>query len=402
LTKASFSFVRFALTMLSLLLLPACGFEVLRGKGDQNPGSPVELPNGGVGSASSGVVLATPTPTVSPAPVGDPPALLTTPTPTPTPAPAEAPVVGSRLSTSVTCTPAQRAASPFAQGSGTLASPYVICTPQQLFNVANHLSGVFVLATNLDLNGLEFNGIGAHETPFTGLFDGNFKTISNYSRTCTAHYCGLFNAGKNFTVRNLAIRNVTINASTFATVGLLLGTGLSGSSTIERVVTEGSIVAYCTEQPCGGMGGIAGGFGEGDFSGHGAAGVLRNSTADFHLTGDGPLVDCGGLVGFNNSLIENSYSTGELNVPNSAWGIGGIIGGSFAGYWANSFSTATIVGRGMGLIGNPYSPFGENSLMGTAEAFQNPSHEVYNGTPTWDFVSTWQLTGSSLPTLRGF
>ena len=84
-------------------------------------------------------------------------------------------------------------------GTGDPNNPYIIAD-------ANHMQAIganpsdwgacFVLLNNINLveyTGTQFNIIGNSTTAFTGVFDGNDQTISNFTYTATEpNYIGLF------------------------------------------------------------------------------------------------------------------------------------------------------------------------------------------------------------------
>ena len=61
----------------------------------------------------------------------------------------------------------------------------------------------------------DFNIIGSYSDPFSGVFDGNGKRISNFIYTSTdTGYTGLFShvSGENAQIRNLGLVNANIDA----------------------------------------------------------------------------------------------------------------------------------------------------------------------------------------------
>lgn len=76
----------------------------------------------------------------------------------------------------------------YESGAGSAADPYIIMTASQLAKLAENVNGgktydgvYFELGANLDLNGANYNWtpIGDENNAFSGIFDGNEKTISN-------------------------------------------------------------------------------------------------------------------------------------------------------------------------------------------------------------------------------
>jgi len=84
-------------------------------------------------------------------------------------------------------------------GTGAIADPYQIWTPQQWFSLGYYPSDRdkhFVLMSNLDLSGVDPNAvwpIGIPTAPFAGTFDGAGHSIANFTlRHDTELYIGMF------------------------------------------------------------------------------------------------------------------------------------------------------------------------------------------------------------------
>mgnify|MGYP007070078557 CR=1 FL=1 len=80
----------------------------------------------------------------------------------------------------------------YANTEGTTFTVYVdesgvdveIRTPEELINrVGRNVNGNYKLANDIDMAGIEFNGIGSASDPFTGNFDGNGHLIKNVTIT---------------------------------------------------------------------------------------------------------------------------------------------------------------------------------------------------------------------------
>ena len=76
-------------------------------------------------------------------------------------------------------------------GNGTAEKPYRISTAADMNNIGNHIEDFnkcFVLVNDIhlaDYTGTEFNIIGNDVNAFTGVFDGNGHTISNFTTILT-------------------------------------------------------------------------------------------------------------------------------------------------------------------------------------------------------------------------
>ncbi|GAI92300.1 unnamed protein product, partial [marine sediment metagenome] len=108
-------------------------------------------------------------------------------------------------------------------GTGTQADPYLIYTSEQLNMIGLFpclLDKHFKLMADIDLSsftGISFNITGTESTPFTGVFDGNGHTISNFSYTSIGtSYTGLFAyvSGENAVIKDLGLINPNLDAGT--------------------------------------------------------------------------------------------------------------------------------------------------------------------------------------------
>jgi hypothetical protein len=224
------------------------------------------------------------------------------------------------------------------EGDGVPNNPYLIHTPEQL-NVIGLLPCVwdkhFKLMANIDLSqytGTEFNII----VVFTGTFDGNGHTISNFSYTSiSTQPIGLFGyvSGENAVIRDLAFINPNVDAGSGHYVGSLVG--LLSNGNVTNCYAEGGSVAG--------------------------------------------LFAVGGLVGCNNyGTISECYSTGSISGcgynggPGQAWSscIGGLVGDNEDGTITNCYSTGSVsgglyvgglVGDNSGTISNSYAKGGSVS-----------------------------------------
>ena len=85
-------------------------------------------------------------------------------------------------------------------GNGTEAEPFIIDSAEKMNDIganSGDWGGHFKLTADIDLGGYTgptYNIIGNSGTPFSGVFDGNDHTISNfnYAHSGTNDYIGLF------------------------------------------------------------------------------------------------------------------------------------------------------------------------------------------------------------------
>ncbi|MBS4880758.1 MAG: S-layer homology domain-containing protein [Firmicutes bacterium] len=129
------------------------------------------------------------------------------------------------------------------QGSGTENDPYIINTADQLAGIKNDLDAYYKLGNDIALTGA-WTPLGTFvaaeedeegETPdmseaFTGVFDGNGKTISGLTVNSSIA-AGLFGCVANGTVKNVTIQNATVSGSCMVAAAV----GYAYNSTVENV-----------------------------------------------------------------------------------------------------------------------------------------------------------------------
>lgn len=202
-------------------------------------------------------------------------------------------------------------------GTGTEADPYEIVDVYGLQGIATDLDGHYELADNIDASGsyywnydyasdatsfyyeeYGFEQIG-YESAFTGSLDGNGYAISGLEQA--GYEVGLFNTiGAGGEVRNLSLTNVELYG------GLAGGLATTNAGTITDVSVSGTV-----SSDCGCVGGLV------DYN----EGVIQSSRFDGDVYSDSYSGNVGGLVGVNLGTIDDSISTGTVTA------LGGDVGG---------------------------------------------------------------------------
>jgi uncharacterized membrane protein len=332
-------------------------------------------------------------------------------------------------------------------GTGEPNDPYQIWTAEQMDTIgadANDWNKCFILMTDIDLgyyDGLNgrpnFNCIGKGSpyghTGFTGSFDGNGKTIRNFTySTYKSYNVGIFAYldGPTGKIQDLIIESPLVNYIGGGYCGALVGraeggiirnchviggsilwgdyagalvgdnwadvyncsaaTTVTGIEHVGGLVgrNQGRIYESFTSGPVYGttlVGGIAGRNSDA-FSSHG---IIENSYSTSNVTGKW----AGGLVGqqWGGSVV-NSYSTGKVSGSSN---IGGLIGEIIAGgYVSNSFwdTSTSLIGISAGGTGLP------TEQMQDIDTFLNAGwdlmYETANGTE-----DIWFINPNSYPQL---
>lgn len=224
--------------------------------------------------------------------------------------------------------------------------PYLIYTAEQMNTIGVNYGDWnkhFKLMADIDLSdytGTDFNIIGTDMSHrFTGVFDGNGHTISNFSYSSTGtSYIGIFGCvGAQFEkgeIRDLGLIDPNVDAGTGSCVGALVGCFADG--TISGCYAEGVIISGDDK-----VGGLLGDN----------AGTTTNCYATGTVSGfsDSWYGGTGGLAGFNSCRIINCYSMADV------WGnetAGGLLGMN-SGHVITCYSTGSVSGNDYigGLVG---------------------------------------------------
>jgi hypothetical protein len=244
-------------------------------------------------------------------------------------------------------------------GTGEPDDPYLIYTAEQMDTIGtepNNWDKHFVLMADIDLSeysGRLFNIIGTSTTgPFTGVFDGNNHTISNFSYrildfnyTSKGRYVGLFGYVQNSIIKDIGLIDPNLNGQ--YDVGSLVGF-LDGGTVTGCYVDGGAVKGWEY------IGGLVGRN----------SGCVFNCSSTSEITG---IKEVGGLMGRNSGCVFDCYSVsnvfGEINY------VGGLIGANH-GRISNSFSISTISGKTStyvgGLLGVNYSSVSNCYSSGSA------------------------------------
>lgn len=183
----------------------------------------------------------------------------------------------------------------FKNGHGTSESPYEISSVEEFNNVRYHLDAHFKQTENLDFSDREFAPIGSVTFPFTGHYDGGKYQISNINIKQDSNNVGLFSYIDNgAVVENLKVINAEIEGE--YNVGAIAGTN---RGTVIGCVSTSDVSGY------GSVGGVVGlNAVGGEVKECGNLGNVFSTKAGLYV---------GGLVGVNNSLIQDCYNHGNIN-----------------------------------------------------------------------------------------
>lgn len=228
------------------------------------------------------------------------------------------------------------------------------------------------LSDNIDLTGIEFNGIPT----FGGVFDGAGHTISGFHLNTDGSYSGLFryiqHGGE---VKDLTLKGTVTPSASKSYVGAFAGSNsgtIVGCSFIGTVIGSENIggiagvnqltglISGCTAQGIVSgehiTGGICGNnFGtvmncENNASINTSAAETTISIEDintddlFSAAEPGSMTDAGGIAGVSTGIIQGCQNRGTVGYPHIGYNIGGIVGRQ-SGYLSNCENYGEIYGR---------------------------------------------------------
>ena len=214
-----------------------------------------------------------------------------------------------------------------------------IYTLNDLANIRNNLSGTYVLMNNIDCEGMALPTIGADATkPFSGIFDGQGYTISNYAASSGA-YIGLFGYSTG-TIMNLNVKDFSLVVDNAASASTVYMGGITGynAGKIQRCTSMGGTVTFEVENTHCRISLVAG-YNEGTIENCCATGTIYCSARTTYSNDE--KMYAGGIAGKNDATILNCWVKANIQALNtdsiykySRWA-GGIAG-------SNSTSGAVI------------------------------------------------------------
>ncbi len=191
-----------------------------------------------------------------------------------------------------------------------------IYTAEDLIAINNDLGASYRLKNDIDLGGVEWIPLGNNLTPFTGIFDGQWYTISGINITTSQTYIGLFGYNEG-TLKNIVLDQLTINV-TGAVEQNLYGAGLVGYN-------------------------------------KGLIDDITNLTGNIYIKARGGAnAYVGGIVGYQNTSIELSYLHNDFMIEGDlATSVGGLVGEGFTTTISNSYNSGSVSGSDQvgGLVG---------------------------------------------------
>lgn len=194
------------------------------------------------------------------------------------------------------------------------------------------------LEADIELTG-SWEPIGTAQTPYTGTFDGNGKTITGLTINSSSQYVGMFGYFDG-TVKDLKLENVDITSSwsnqfQSGFVGAVAGY-IKSSSSITGCSVSGNIMIEGASQ----AGGVVG-------ENHGSVSQCQVNELTIAGPNSGNYIYLGGVVGSNSKTVEDCQVE-KLTITGGSY-VGGIAGQSSSSSYAPitgcSVKNSSVTGR---------------------------------------------------------
>lgn len=243
--------------------------------------------------------------------------------------------------------------------------------------IQDDLSAYYLLQADIDFGGDTITPVGsfvqkgeegedaetpAEEAAFTGVFNGNGHTISNYKVGSEDGFSvGLFGCISNATVENLTVENASAEGTVM--VGDVIGYAYC-STVSDITLKNGSVKAYASEMSSEGMyaGVVAAGM----------ASMLVNCSAEANIEIPDNTANAGIVGGgLEVTSILGCSGTGSVAAGDNCYGLGGISGCAFGAESVTGCSASDVVitaGEGSFWIGGitGYAGGYEDESMGVS------------------------------------
>jgi len=245
-------------------------------------------------------------------------------------------------------------------GGTTFTAYMLVNNATNLENISSNLSGDYALGANISAGSISnFSVIGSVTQPFTGVFNGDYHTISNVTindatplSSSTVSDLGIF-ADNSGTIQNLVISNINVTGNNYWFVGGLVG---QNNGNINHVAITGASAVTQTGVAnnyywgVGALAGSSGGTGPYINATHGYTQTNSATISTSSVSGTATVIgvdNSGGLVGWigGGTVNETSSNANVKTSINSASafgiGLGGLVGWVSGGTVENSYSTGS-------------------------------------------------------------
>ncbi|MCB9090913.1 MAG: BspA family leucine-rich repeat surface protein, partial [Halobacteriovoraceae bacterium] len=278
-------------------------------------------------------------------------------------------------------------APPFAGGDGTSGDPYQIADENHLNNMADYPTAYFKLNNDIDLSGQSYT---PPSSTFSGNFDGNDKTIYNWTDT-SGTTKGFFGPTVSGNIHDLTLLNINLDSTGTGTVGAITGS-LSSAGVLANIYVTGTVIGasqtggligYCNSSATSTHLHFRGSVQGSNFTG-GIIGAIYKGTIQ-KISSYGTIIgndNVGGIIGGGLNVVQvadvsEAYNFAYVEGNSDIGGIVGDLANGNVQYSVNRgdiYSTSTgfgNVGGIVGYIGNISNAINLNELINTGKVSIN-------------------------------
>lgn len=260
---------------------------------------------------------------------------------------------------------------PSFEGAGTTTSPYLISSNAQFNEMAALTNAGYSLkdqhfkqTVDLDAKTEALGVVASNKTSFAGSYDGDGKSIVNYSGNS-----GLFSSIDGATIEGVVVKAADVNNGERASLGALVNSAMSSYIADCSIDDQSSVCSGYTNSSSYGTGGLIGSATLGSITG-------CSSGAYVSYEGDGTC-NAGVLVGMVSSTnVADCYTTGRVVAPKGKT-VGGIVGSAGSSTEIDScFSSAKLQGISYvgGILGDESAGITIENCLFTGSALASDSY----------------------------
>ncbi len=231
-----------------------------------------------------------------------------------------------------------------------------ISTKEELSKIGNDagypLNGSYKLTEDIDLSGISFIPIGTQAAPFTGIFDGNGKTISNLTINSTSLHTGLFGY-----ISGTRDDSKSASDATSWSQGIVKNLTLTDASVTSSQDYTGAIAGYIKDAYIGNCT-VSGSVNGTNYASGIVGGADGNDLAEklvnyASVTATGSHSCSGGIIGmaFSYSYVKECYNYGTVYGTACDGGIVGHLENSATVRNCGNFGAIGSRGRAGGIVG---------------------------------------------------
>ncbi|MGN0467802.1 MAG: lectin-like protein [Acutalibacteraceae bacterium] len=250
----------------------------------------------------------------------------------------------------------------FSGGNGSKGNPFQVTSVSQIKKMVKYPNAYYKQTKTIDFDYSGINSMFSNDSPFSGVYDGNGKTIKNMISNSPLFKC----IGEKGTVKNLNFSNCSTVANSAAILAennygkisncKFSKCAVSGSANYSRV---GIVITYnygsITNCSVSGTSNSTGywNYVGGIVSENLEAGKIINCTSTVDvcdLSSNYKTEYAGGIAGVNRGYITNCEASGNISCPDYVGGIAGYNSGTITSSYYTGETSCNVVGANYGSL----------------------------------------------------